>query len=405
MKVFIAFLIFFITPFSYVHSEEVNNLNNLEQSMIKLEKSVEETKSNSESTSTKVNSILEKVNESNIGYDFILSLINSLLAALIFWLIFNKRTEYINKKRIRPKIDLDLYHIYKDLFFVFDTIMIDRNMYSPSHFQKEIKNGCLTKEQIELGLQNKSLNETCLYGVCAHNLIIGKRLYESFLDIDKNIDRIFQFNQYLDTKVEVPLLENIHQNINRYSLNNYADSVHTKIGDQTFSPVTANLNYLKSSMYDLYKLYLQLQALIVDIKKIQDTDKQRDLILDKLSFFYNHKLYRKLKTTIKITKKEPFNISDKRLTDAYDILLAYSKNKKNGYRKLYKSINKQDFHNAITYLYPIMDDIHIQKILLENGVTNENIQKVLNRSTQDEYAKEAFFTLARTIKNQEILHR
>lgn len=238
MKFFILISILIIPSLSYAETTEVKSLDKIEKSILNIEKTAIETREQNLENSKKIDVIYTKSNESNFVSNFIISIINSFLAALIFWLIFNKYTDYRNKKRIRPKIDIDLHHIYVDLFFVFDTVMRDKNMHSPSIFQQEIKAGELSKEDIELGLQNKSINETCLYGACSNNLIIGKRLYEAFTKIDQNIDRIFQFNQYLDIDNEVPLLENIHQCINQYPLKNYADSVHTIIGGKSFGPVT-----------------------------------------------------------------------------------------------------------------------------------------------------------------------
>lgn len=401
MKFFILISILIIPSLSYAETTEVKSLDKIEKSILNIEKTAIETREQNLQNSKKIDVIYAKSNESNFVSNFIISIINSFLAALIFWLIFNKYTDYRNKKRIRPKIDIDLHHIYVDLFFVFDTVMQDKNMYSPSIFQQEIKAGELSKEDIELGLQNKSINETCLYGACSNNLIIGKRLYEAFTKIDQNIDRIFQFNQYLDIENEVPLLENIHQCINQYSLKNYADSVHTNIGGKFFGPVTPNLNYLKNNLYDLYQLYLQLQVIIFKIEELMSEDKNRNLLLSKLEYFYKKKNYKKLKATIKLAQIKFTSPTDKLLLSTYIFLLAYSQNHGKGYKVLSEVSKANGFDQYLGFLAPVFDDVDVEKILLNNSISKEKFLEIRNRSFNKDIERELFFKNARKIKYSE----
>jgi len=103
--------------------------------------------------------------------DVLIPIALSIISAVIFWLIFSVFPEKKRRNRIRPKIDLDIYDVYTNLFFVFDLIMRPNNN-SPSNFQHKIRGNKFQKEDIHLGLQNKCLNELYLYDKKVANALI-----------------------------------------------------------------------------------------------------------------------------------------------------------------------------------------------------------------------------------------
>lgn len=396
---FLILIFILITPsVSYTQTVNVENLEKTQQSLLKVEETVVEIKKESSNHSEKLDLISKKLNESNFLWDFLMSLSNSILAAFIFWLGFNKIPYCLDKKRIRPKIEVDLYHIYMDLFFIFDSVMRENKMSSTSLFQQEIKFGELTKEQIELGLQNKSLNKSCLYGKCQENIVIGKDLYEYFSKIDSNIDRIFQFNKYLATKDEILLLENIHQNITQYNLKNHSDSVVDFLpNDVAVYPQVPNLSYLSESIYELYKLYIRLQKIIMNIKNIHTPISKRNLVINKLEYFYRKKEYRKLNSTIKESKKILLDQNDKRIKVEYIILLKYSTKKSKAYTELRKFMKNP--LKRIDAFFPLINDPEVQKILLENGFQEEDISKLKKKNEDKKKRKSLFLDYLRHLKN------
>jgi hypothetical protein len=76
------------------------------------------------------------------------------------------------------------------LLEIFDLIMRNAAR-SPFPFQKEIDGHLLTAEHIQLGLQNKGLNETFVYDQESGRFLIaiGDELYKKRDEIDRAIDR------------------------------------------------------------------------------------------------------------------------------------------------------------------------------------------------------------------------
>src|SRR5690348_10169534 len=82
----------------------------------------------------------------------------NVIAGVIFWIAFDFVPESLRRNKLRPKLELGIYQVYINLFFLFDSIM-RFSAHSPSFFQMKIKGKCLSSGEIELGLQNKCLND------------------------------------------------------------------------------------------------------------------------------------------------------------------------------------------------------------------------------------------------------
>lgn len=158
--------------------------------------------------------------------EYAVAIIQSIIAAVIFWIAFSLLPEKRRLKKLRPKLEFDIYEIYRSIFFIFDCIM-RFNSHSPSTFQKLIKGGKLGIEEIELGLQNKCMNESYLYDEKINALLmpIGQELFERFEEIDKSVEKVFSFSNYLSTS-EILLLEKIRKKLEVYNLKDWRCKLH-----------------------------------------------------------------------------------------------------------------------------------------------------------------------------------
>ena len=94
-------------------------------------------------------SLYKWAEQSNI----LLPILLSVVAAIIFWLVFSHIPEQKRRKKLRPIVELALFDTYKKLFSLFDLVM-RHSSHSPSFFQSQIRAGNLSEEDIKLGLQN-----------------------------------------------------------------------------------------------------------------------------------------------------------------------------------------------------------------------------------------------------------
>jgi hypothetical protein len=218
-----------------------------------------------------------------INKDLVYPFILSMLSALLFWLVFSVWPEQRRRNKIRPKLELDIYHIYMDLFTLFDTIM-SISRHSPSSYQDKIKGQNLSKEDINLGLQNKCLNETYMFDdkIKFIQMPIGISLKHKAEKIDRAIDRIFDFSQNLSPE-EILLLENILKKLQVYSFTSNAGS---EIGVTKFLPVNPSLAYMTNNLFELYQLFGQIEQLVYKNKH-----RDRNISIQMIQFLFHSKQY------------------------------------------------------------------------------------------------------------------
>lgn len=138
------------------------------------------------------------------------------MSAAIFWVTFSYLPTRTRRKKLRPVLELDMYLISTNLFFLFDLIM-KPTKHRTSGFQSTIKGGLLTQNDIKLGLQNKCLNKSYLYDehINDYLIVIGEQIFKLSKETDRLIDKIFNLSQYA-TAEELLLLEQIRQELRKY---------------------------------------------------------------------------------------------------------------------------------------------------------------------------------------------
>lgn len=190
----------------------------------------------------------------------IFAFIQSFISAYIFWLAFNYFPEKSRNKKIRPNIEFTIYEFSLDLYFYIRTAFYYQ-MHTMPILPSEMESGDLTKEDFELALQDKCLNESYLYDELASKyLIIGERLLNRSNDICDKIEQLYLFMPFLSSK-EILLLKKISVKIHTYDYTSVADS-ETPISGVILRPVVPNLSYMAKNFYELYQLYLELQKIM-----------------------------------------------------------------------------------------------------------------------------------------------
>jgi hypothetical protein len=225
-----------------------------------------------------------------------------LISALVFWITFSYIPNRNRKKKLRPVLELDVFQVYNRLFSLFDLIMHHREN-SPSNYQNNIRGGLLTQADIELGLQNKCLNESYLFdtNINQHLMVIGEEIFERSDNIDQLINKILNLSQYASPE-EIILLEQIRQEIRKYDYGEKSvqKSAISLIGTQKLYPTVPVLYYRKNNFYDLYQLYIKLQNIIFT----EYNYFERNIYLFKIQYLYYSSQYSKCKTFITKHEKE-----------------------------------------------------------------------------------------------------
>jgi hypothetical protein len=290
----------------------------------------------------------------------------NIAAAIIFWLIFAFVPEKRRRNKVRPKLELGIYQVYSTLFALFDSI-IRFDVHSPSSFQKEIKGKRLRSEDIELGLQNKCLNETFLYDKeISHLLIpIGKDLFEKRSKIDQLIERVFAFSENL-TITEILILEQIRGKLEAYDLEHWDRRAGVCIGKMQYMPVNSSLSYMGKSLTELYELFGKLQDIT-----FHNRYEDRDIVLDKVQSYYELGQYRRCKRLIRSRQDRYQN--DKKWLGFYLFLCEYKGgNKTQAIRSLANILeSKPHLVSSRGFLLDAIDDSRIRQIVEDHYTTAE----------------------------------
>ncbi|WP_157209797.1 hypothetical protein [Marinimicrobium agarilyticum] len=213
----------------------------------------------------------------------------SVFSAIIFWLSFSYIPERKRRKKLRPIVELSLFDVYSQLFSLFDLLMRHSSS-SPSFFQKEIRSGKLSEDDIHLGLQNKCLNESYLYDANIRNsfLVVGEEILGRALDIDELANKVLSFHTYA-TAEELVLLENIREKIRAYDFNghNVKRPCGTTINGHVLLPVNPSISYRYRNFYELYEFFCRLQKIVLNHKPLD-----RNRFIYKMQWLYHSGQYR-----------------------------------------------------------------------------------------------------------------
>ncbi len=388
--VFVFIFISCLSGYSQSQSQTKNQrqLNEITTQIDTLKKDLNairtESKALNETIAKKQDSLLEKQNKAaellkaldrqssdpafNVSKDFIYPFILSMFSAFLFWWVFSFRPEQRRHSKLRPKLELDMYHIYTKLFTHFDLVLAS-NGHSPSHYQQKIRGGGLTKDDIKMALQNKCLNETYQFDKQISSVLmpIGLSMKANTDEIDKTIDKIFDFSNIL-TPAEILLLENIRKKMSVYSYTRNAESNLPTLGKMV--PVNPSLSYMTENLFELYGLFQELEKR-VENNKLRD----RNISIQMIQYLYYSKQYRKcIQVSTKLIKKYP---NDWSFLEHYRVLSHFKLNEKrvalNHLGELFKS--KQSLISSRSFLSEIIEDADVSKLMQEH-YSEESIREL-----------------------------
>lgn len=235
--------------------------------------------------------------------EIITAIMASLIAAIIFWLVFNFIPNQYEKKKVKPMIDFDLYQIYFKLAFFLEK-PFRQSQTMPMHNQHLLYDGWIAIDDFSLFLSTKCLSEEYqLVDEMAKRLIpIGGTLKKYSEEIQEMIQRTYVFNKYL-TAEQILLCRKIADNISKYD---YGMNAFEKYGNKILHPVDPTIRYMSKMFFDLYQLFLQLQNLLIKQKSTNEEfgDFYGHLYRRGIWSLYGQKRY---KDVVKRTKKSKDN--------------------------------------------------------------------------------------------------
>lgn len=295
---------------------------------------------------------------SNLFVAYIYPIIGSLFAALIFWILFSYIPERKKKRSFDIIISNDLFLLHSSIFSLFD-LMLKANERSPSYFQHKISACSLSREDIEICLQNKARSiKDIINPQHAKNMIFIKDSYlKNSMEIEKTINKIYTLNYYLSA-AEVSLLRNINETVFRYVP--YLESIENT--NTQFKPTNPSLSFMTNMLLDLQRHFSILSEIVFETRI-----NTRNFYIKKIQYLFHKKSYKNcIKFCNEWIKDNPH---DSILQHLYIINCEFELNNKNeSYEKLkiLFSENKIRLIDNRTLLHPLISDPIALKIIIDN---------------------------------------
>jgi len=230
----------------------------------------------------------------------LMAVITSLVASIVFYLLFQFLPEKIRYQKIRPRIEVELTEIASSLFFYLEE-PLRYNTHFASFFQDEMCDGFITKRDFELGLYNKCLNESYLFDENKDKMmVIGNVLKKQADEVSKKIHQIL-FNQHYLNSNEILIIEDIDRLLYTHL---YDSNASDKIENYIIRPLNPSLSYMCHIFYELYLLWLELRQIMFKYSYIkrehrQGSEKYFGLKWSYVKFLVANKEYKRAKKEIK----------------------------------------------------------------------------------------------------------
>ena len=292
--------------------------------------------------------------------NLLLPILLSLISAIIFWVAFNYFPRQKRHRKIRPKVEFDLFQMQTELAVYFYELF-RVSPWRGVENQHEINAGRLTKEDIEVWLQDKCLNEAYKFDVNRDKLIsIGSNLEKVAIRYSNSLSKLINFIEYLTTE-EILLLQKIEYKLFTYDYHGIAE---INIGGRKLYPINPNLSYMTEHIYDLYQLFLKLRLKVIEYKQIDRSINRHilpNLKLTKATDYYYCGEYSKCLRIIKKVKNAECNWL------LFQCLMKLGKNKE-GYNTLREALASTHLElvSLRTSLNPfILEDEQVQRICRE----------------------------------------
>lgn len=199
--------------------------------------------------------------------DLVFSVLISIVTSLIASVVFSAATDGRRWRKMRPKVEFDIYEIKLSLLHFIQT-GLEINEYGRRFSFERVEAGEATIEDFNLWLQNKCLNNTYKYDEMSDRLLpIGDKLATFRDNLCRQIDRCAAYHAFM-TAEEILLLKKIATKVCVYS---YEENAETVIAGKVFRPVNPTLAYMANNFLELSQLYVVLQNKIFSYRKIDRT--------------------------------------------------------------------------------------------------------------------------------------
>lgn len=233
---------------------------------------------------------------------FIYPLFLSLLAAAIFWIVFNYLPFALKWKKYRPIAEYDIWQVERKTSLVLSEFL-QIVPHRPTVFQNKFRSGEVSEAQIRIIIQNKCLGEAWLYdtGVPGELIPIGRDVRRKALDAERLIDKTIVLKEYVKSN-ELILLEKTRQCLKRFQVEEEVlANPYTKIGRRSIAPLVSNLDSFCRAVYELHQQLHEVRKILFRYESLEVEQQFR--ITKALHLFYTEQYRSFIKFHKKISKK------------------------------------------------------------------------------------------------------
>lgn len=221
------------------------------------------------------------------------AIVTSLIASVVFWLVFNEIPNAVERRKIKPLLDFDLYQLYSKLAHFLE-LPLYHSIHSPSFIQQRLYMGELKLEDYRLYLATKCLTEDHkkVDETAKHLMPIGDSLKAISNELLEMIQKLYVFNNYLNAE-QILLCRKIADKVTIYD---FGMRAFEQVGNQMLAPVDPSMRGMEKMFYESYLLFLQLQDLLIKQKPTENTlgDFYKVLNFRKIGLLYSQGNYKKV---------------------------------------------------------------------------------------------------------------
>jgi len=287
---------------------------------------------------------------------------SSIVAATIFWILFAYIPERAKKRGFGVGITNDLLILNSHIFGYFD-FFLKFHKHSPSVFQDKIHSSTLSRDDLNVALQNKVIIPIQLSNAAiqAKLIAVGVDLMKMVASIDEVINRLYAFNYFLSSK-EVALLRNIYEKIHRYIPYIEMSIIESHRRDAHPLPVNPSLTFMAEVLLELQEDFRQLRSIV-----FSNRSTERSYVVSKIQWqFYSGQHKACAKECRRAIRAFP---ADSSLQTLYLIRCCLSLNQKSLAYLLLNDFVKSNA-NYISHrdlLYPLLSDPIALEIMQKRG--------------------------------------
>ena len=322
----------------------------------------------------------------------LVAIVTSLIASIVFYVVFQLIPEKIKYHKIRPRIEVELMEIADSLYHYLAMPFCPNLRWSPL-LDDEMKKEFLGKNDFELGLYNKCLNESYLFDENKDKLVVaGHFLQKQTNEISTKIHQVL-LSQHFLTSEEILIIEDIDRLLHTHIFDSNATD---RIGAFIIRPVNPTLSYMCHNFYKIYQLWIELRHVIFRytvIKKEQRQGAERffNLKWNYIKLLVANKKYKEAEKEIKKWFHEKITPFQEQVLWSFGLQI---------------NLEKACFDQAKFYLKKILTDFHRDNLIYMRGflnciIDNEDMMKLCSSLCSAEEINEWLKVVERERKQKE----